>query len=59
MEKRLRATGLTYPGIEADWMRWRAFWTMDTIRKSGVLAPSAPAVRAAPAPTPAAHAPAA
>ncbi|MFO1450644.1 MAG: glycosyltransferase family 2 protein [Opitutaceae bacterium] len=36
LEKGLRATGLTYPGIENDWMRWRAFWMVDTIKKSGV-----------------------
>jgi len=36
MEKGLRATGVTYPGMEADWPRWRAFWMTDTIRKSGV-----------------------
>ena len=38
LEKGLRATGVTYPDIEADWLRWRAFWMMDTIRKSGVAA---------------------
>jgi glycosyltransferase involved in cell wall biosynthesis len=36
LEKGLRAIGVTYPGIEADWLRWRAYWMMDTIRKSGV-----------------------
>lgn len=38
MEKRLRPFCTEYPGIEADWMRWRAFWMMDVIRKSGVAA---------------------
>ena len=36
LEKGLRAVGLNYPGMEADWFRWRAYWMMDTIRKSGV-----------------------
>ena len=36
LEKGLRAIGLTYPEMEADWMRWRAFWMKDIIRKSGV-----------------------
>jgi glycosyltransferase involved in cell wall biosynthesis len=36
LERRLRPLCPTYPGIEADWVRWRAFWMMDTIRKSGV-----------------------
>lgn len=36
LEKGLRAVGTTYEGIEADWLRWRAFWMMDTIQKSGV-----------------------
>lgn len=36
MEKRLRLICPQYPEIEADWMRWRAFWMMDTIQKSGV-----------------------
>ena len=36
LEKGLRETGLTYPGIENDWLRWRAFWMTDTIQKSGV-----------------------
>lgn len=36
VEQGLRAVGLSYDGIEADWFRWRAFWMMDTIRKSGV-----------------------
>ena len=36
LEKGLREIGLTYPDIEADWLRWRAFWMMDTIKKSGV-----------------------
>ena len=37
LEKGLRALGLTYPEMEADWFKWRAFWMMDTIRKSGAL----------------------
>lgn len=37
LEKGLRALGVTYDGMEADWQRWRAFWMMDTIRKSGML----------------------
>lgn len=37
LEKGLRNAGITYPGIENDWARWRAFWMMDVIRKSGVL----------------------
>ncbi|MGH7944186.1 MAG: glycosyltransferase family 2 protein [Opitutaceae bacterium] len=36
LEKGLRAVGLTYPGMEEDWVRWRAFWMLDVIRKSGV-----------------------
>lgn len=36
LEKGLRAIGVTYPGIEADWLRWRAFWMTDTIQKSGI-----------------------
>jgi glycosyltransferase involved in cell wall biosynthesis len=36
LEKGLRAVGLDYPGVEQDWLRWRAFWMMDTIQKSGV-----------------------
>ncbi len=36
LEKGLRACGVTYPEMEADWLRWRAYWMMDTIRKSGV-----------------------
>ncbi len=36
MERRLRPTCPQYPDIEKDWMRWRAFWMMDTIQKSGV-----------------------
>jgi glycosyltransferase involved in cell wall biosynthesis len=36
LEKGLRATGITYPEIEADWMRWRAYWMIDVIKKSGV-----------------------
>ena len=43
MEKELRTIGVNYPGMETDWSRWRAFWMMDTIRKSGVLAPATPA----------------
>lgn len=38
LEKGLREIGVTYPEVEADWMRWRAFWMMDVIRKSGVAA---------------------
>lgn len=45
MEKGLRLVGINYPGMEADWARWRAFWMTDTIRKSGVLNPPAPAAR--------------
>lgn len=37
VEKGLRAAGPDYPGMEQDWMRWRAFWMLDTIRKSGVI----------------------
>jgi len=36
IEKGLRAVGLTYPDIEADYFRWRAYWMADTIKKSGV-----------------------
>jgi len=36
LEKGLRAVGPTYPGMEADWTRWRAYWMMDVIRKSGI-----------------------
>jgi glycosyltransferase involved in cell wall biosynthesis len=50
MEKGLRAIGITYPGMEVDWMRWRAFWMMDTIRKSGAVGPVAPATPATPSP---------
>lgn len=42
LEKGLRDIGLTYEGMEADWARWRAFWMMDTIQKSGVLNPPSP-----------------
>lgn len=54
MERLLRADGLPeYPGIEADWARWRAFWMIDTINKSGVLQPPKPATPPPlPAPTP-------
>lgn len=37
MERRLRAIDFTYPGIEADWLRWRAFWMLDTVKKTGHL----------------------
>jgi glycosyltransferase involved in cell wall biosynthesis len=37
LEKGLRRVGLTYEGMEADWLRWRAYWMKDTIQKSGVL----------------------
>jgi len=37
MESILRATGMDYPGIEADWEYWRAANTLDTIKKSGVI----------------------
>lgn len=36
LEKGLRALGHTYPQMEADWMRWRAYWMIDVIHKSGV-----------------------
>jgi glycosyltransferase involved in cell wall biosynthesis len=36
MERRLRTVCPTYPDIEQDWFRWRAYWMMDTIRKSGI-----------------------
>jgi len=36
LEKGLREIDITYPGIENDWVRWRAYWMMDVIRKSGV-----------------------
>lgn len=36
LEKALRKIAITYPDMEADWMRWRAFWMIDTINKSGV-----------------------
>lgn len=36
LEKALRKIDITYPDMEADWMRWRAFWMIDTINKSGV-----------------------
>jgi hypothetical protein len=35
-EQRLRPHCPPYPDIEKDWFRWRAYWMMDTIRKSGV-----------------------
>jgi glycosyltransferase involved in cell wall biosynthesis len=38
LEKGLRALNIDYPGMENDWARWRAFWMMDVIRKSGVAA---------------------
>jgi glycosyltransferase involved in cell wall biosynthesis len=38
LEKGLREVGLTYPEMETDWVKWRAFWMMDTIKKSGALA---------------------
>jgi hypothetical protein len=37
MEAILRATGMDYVGIEADWEYWRAANTLDTIKKSGVI----------------------
>lgn len=37
LERGLRQLNVAYPEIETDWARWRAFWMMDTIRKSGVL----------------------
>jgi hypothetical protein len=37
MEAMLRATGMNYSGIEADWEYWRAANTLDTIKKSGVI----------------------
>jgi len=43
MEKRLRPLCATYAEIEQDWLRWRAYWMMDVIRKSGVPNPPAPA----------------
>jgi len=36
LEKGLREVGLSYPEMEADWARWRAYWMMDVIRKSGI-----------------------
>jgi glycosyltransferase involved in cell wall biosynthesis len=36
MEKRLRKIDVSYPGIESDWVRWRAVNLIDTINKSGV-----------------------
>ena len=36
LEQGLREVGLSYEGMEADWMRWRAYWMVDTIKKSGV-----------------------
>jgi hypothetical protein len=48
VEKGLRAVNLTYPEMEADWFRWRAFWMMDTMRKSGVLTPAPVASPASP-----------
>jgi glycosyltransferase involved in cell wall biosynthesis len=37
LEKRLRPLCVAYPELEQDWLRWRAYWMMDTIRKSGAL----------------------
>ncbi len=47
LERRLRPLVPPYPGVETDWPRWRAYWMHDTIHKSGVLAPPAPARHAA------------
>lgn len=35
-EQRLRPLCQQYAEIESDWSRWRAYWMMDVIRKSGV-----------------------
>jgi glycosyltransferase involved in cell wall biosynthesis len=36
LEAGLREVGLSYPEMEDDWLRWRAYWMVDTIKKSGV-----------------------
>lgn len=36
VETRLRERAPGYAGLEADWPRWRAHWTSDAIRKTGV-----------------------
>lgn len=38
VEGALRELQVPYPNIESDWLRWRAYWMMDTVQKSGVLA---------------------
>jgi glycosyltransferase involved in cell wall biosynthesis len=37
LERMLRSVCPSYPGIEKDWLRWRAFWLQDSINKSGHL----------------------
>ena len=37
MESRLRPAAAAYPGVERDWLRWRAYWMTDTVQKSGHL----------------------
>lgn len=37
LEKGLREAGISYPGMETDWLYWRAYWMVDTVKKSGVL----------------------
>jgi glycosyltransferase involved in cell wall biosynthesis len=36
LERRLRPLCPAYPDIENDWVRWRAYWMVDVVRKSGV-----------------------
>lgn len=36
LERRLRPLCPAYPDIEKDWARWRAYWMVDVIQKSGV-----------------------
>ena len=37
LERQLRPICPPYPTIESDWLRWRAFWMMDSVNKSGAL----------------------
>ena len=36
VEKRLRELAPAYAGMEDDWRGWRARWTLDAIRKTGI-----------------------
>jgi glycosyltransferase involved in cell wall biosynthesis len=37
VERRLRPICPDYPTREQDWLRWRAYWLLDSIKKSGTL----------------------